>query len=133
MPDNTLTENQTRASNLLHAGVYKALVTGMIASTVLFAIGTILSSTGEKPLRLVSGWPAEFYSFSNLWQGLRTGDPIVISAIGTVALILTPISRLFVSLIAFIASREYKFVAITALVAATVVLSIILGVSGVLR
>lgn len=84
-------------------------------------------------MRLDSGWLASSRGMSGIWLGIRTGDPVMLSAAGAFILILTPISRIFVSLAAFTISRDFKFVALTAFVAITVTLSIYLGVTGVLR
>ena len=129
----TPTSVESEPSRLLHVAVYKALVTGMVVSTLLFADGILSAIIGGKPMRLDSGARSSFHGISGIWAGLLAADPVVLSAIGVVILILTPISRIFVSMITFTASRDFKFVAITAFVAITVAVSIVLGVTGVLR
>lgn len=131
--NNPLTAHESEPSRLLHAAVYKALVTGMVVSSLLFAAAIVSAIVSGKPMRLDSGWPPELHGFSGIWLGIRTADPVLLSVAGVVILILTPISRIFASIAAFTISRDFKFVGITVFVAVTVALAIFLGVTGVLR
>lgn len=57
-------------------------------------------------------------------------DPIAVMVVATVALILTPIARVAVSMLAFAMDRDYAFVAITGFVLLAIVFTIFLGVTG---
>jgi uncharacterized membrane protein len=131
--NNPRATHESEPSRLLHVAVYKALMTGMIVSSLLFAAAILSAIVSGKPMRLDSGWPPELHGLSGIWLGIRTADPVLLSVAGVVILILTPISRIFASIAAFTVSRDFKFVAITVFVAMAVALAIFLGVTGVLR
>jgi uncharacterized membrane protein len=50
--------------------------------------------------------------------------------VATVLLILTPVARVVVSIAAFAADRDYKFVVITSIVMFVMLLTVILGLLG---
>lgn len=58
-------------------------------------------------------------------RGVTSGDPIAIIQLGVLALILTPMMRVAMTVILFSAQREWLFVAITTTVLAILVLGLI--------
>jgi uncharacterized membrane protein len=90
--------------------VYRSLMVGMSISTALFV--------GGVSLQLARG------------AGLQVFDPIPLMKIGTVAMILTPVSRVAVSIVAFAVDRDYRFAGITSFVLVMIAISVLLGLSG---
>lgn len=113
----------------VYSGVYHALFIGMMTATVSFTIGVGLAlfRTGNVSLTLES---TKSYHLGNMVPGMLALDPIAFMLFGTIVTILTPISRVVVSLIAFLVDRDYQFVWITLWVLAAVSASVVLGLSG---
>jgi uncharacterized membrane protein len=114
----------------VYADVYRLLIGGMILSNVLFASGIILALLHPRFVPLTSQWIKAQYSWSILRRGLASGDPISLMLVATVLLILTPVARVVVSIAAFAADRDYKFVVITSIVMFVMLLTVILGLLG---
>lgn len=91
--------------------VYHSLMVGMAVSCTLFAVGVFLQ------LMDAAG------------RHLYDAEPVM--KMGVIAMILTPISRVVVSIFAFAADRDYRFVAITLAVLGSIAASILLGMHGV--
>jgi len=90
--------------------VYHSLVLGMAVSTALFSL-----ALGLQLLRAL---------------GVAAPDPTLLLRLGVIVMILTPVSRVVVSIAAFLRERDYRFAAITLVVLATLICSILLGLSG---
>lgn len=123
-----IAEQTGEPQNNVYTGVYHSLVIGMTASTVLFTFGVALAlirSYRGKPLIE----PARANDFGALWAGLWRLDPISVLALATALLILTPISRVVVSLVAFAIDRDRTFVVITGLVLVAIGVTVALGLS----
>ena len=93
------------------SAIYHALLTGMIISASLIGLGVLLQVAHA----------AHLFSY----------DPILLLKLGTVAIVLTPVSRVVVSILAFAEERDYPFVAVTLFVLAMIVFSTLLGLMGV--
>lgn len=93
------------------SAVYHALLAGMIISTSLFGLAVLLQLAHA--------------------AHLAAYDPVLLLKIGTVAMVLTPISRVVVSIIGFAAERDYAFVAVTVIVLVIIAASVLLGLTGV--
>jgi len=65
-----------------------------------------------------------------VWAGVRRLDPAAIISLGLLLMILTPVTRVAVSIYAFSRERDWKYVAITAFVLAVLVASFFLGKAG---
>jgi uncharacterized membrane protein len=111
----------------VYADVYKVLLGGMIASTVLFvaAIARGLMRPEFVPLR--PEWIKGHYHWRIIVQGIRSFDPTVIMLIATGLLILTPIARVVVSVYTFAVDGDRKFVIVTLIVLLVIILTVILG------
>ena len=114
----------------VYADVYAVLLAGMIASTVLFAIGVVRALLHSEVIPLTPEWVKSHYAWTAIKNGLRHFDPTVLMLIATALLILTPIARVIVSIYAFAVDRDWKFVAITSIVLAVMALTIVLGELG---
>lgn len=114
----------------VYADVYRLLIAGMLASNVLFAIGIVLAMLHPHYVPLSSRWVRSQYHVSMVLHGLREGDPTAVMLVATVLLILTPVARVVVSIYAFLVDHDYKFVAVTSVVLAVMILTVILGELG---
>jgi len=114
----------------VYANVYKVLLAGMIVSTALFAAGIVRALSHPQFIPLTPEWIKQHYHWRAVIDGIRSFDPTVIMLIATVLLILTPITRVLVSIYAFAVDRDYKFVAVTSMVMSVIVLTVVLGLFG---
>jgi uncharacterized membrane protein len=114
----------------VYADVYKVLLGGMLVSTALFALGIILALLRPQFIPLTPSWILQHYHWSVVVQGIRSLDPTVIMMIATALLILTPVTRVLVSIYAFAVDRDRKFVVVTSIVLLVMVLTVLLGMSG---
>jgi len=109
-------------SNVLRGGVLlSALIIG--AGVVLFYVRDAQSGGGllDRP------YP---HSLAEVSNGLAHGEPIAIIALGLLLLLSTPVVRVAVSIFAFVAERDWRYVVITALVLAILIASFLLGKGG---
>jgi uncharacterized membrane protein len=79
---------------------------------------------------LSSRWIRSEYHVSTVVHGLLAGDPTAIMLVATVLLILTPVARVMVSIVAFLVDHDKKFVVVTSTVFLVMVLTVILGELG---
>lgn len=114
----------------VYTDVYRMLIAGMIVSSVLFAIGIILAMLHPQYVPLTSRWVRSEYHAGLVVHGLLHGDPSAIMLVATVLLILTPVARVVVSIVAFLIDRDYKFVAVTSFVFLVMIITVILGELG---
>ncbi|HVO60163.1 MAG TPA: DUF1634 domain-containing protein [Terriglobales bacterium] len=119
---------QTEAN--VYSDVYRLLIGGMILSNVLFAAGILLALLHPRYLPLTPEWVKAQYQWRTLKHGLATGNPISLMLLATALLILTPVARVIVSIAAFAADRDYKFVVITSVVMLVMLLTVTLGLLG---
>ena len=95
---------------------------GVMLSASIILIGLIMLPFYSKGVS-VSGLLSLPQTFSQVWVGLLALQPQSIIALGLLVLIATPILRVAVSIIAFALERDYRFVVITAIVLAILILS----------
>lgn len=119
-----------RAEANVYADVYRLLIGGMILSNVLFAAGILLALLHRRFVPLTAQWVKAHYQWSTLSHGLAAGDSISLMLLATVLLILTPVARVVVSVAAFAADRDYKYVVITSIVMFVMLLTLVLGLLG---
>ena len=122
--------NPARTEENVYTDVYRMLIAGMIVSSVLFAIGILLAMLHPQYVPLTSRWIRSEYHVRLVVHGLLHGDPSSIMLVATVLLILTPVARVVVSIVAFLIDRDYKFVAVTSFVFLIMVVTVILGELG---
>jgi uncharacterized membrane protein len=109
----------------LNKAMYSILVVGMVSSTILYACGVLL-------LFLQNPNPSQttlthYSNLSDFVQQLLTLRASALLMFATIVLIGTPIARVFLSVCVFAVNRDRKFVVITGVVVAILVVSIILG------
>ncbi len=102
---------------------------GVVVSGVIIAIGVLLYY-----MRAAAGMglPVDTipHTLPMVAHGLATGDPLSIIALGLLLLLLTPVMRVAVSIGAFAIERDWRYVAITAIVLAILIISFLLGKGG---
>jgi uncharacterized membrane protein len=110
-------------SYVLRIGV---LVAGAIILVGL-ALFVIEGPSGTEPTSLhqVLAGGALTVHLGGIARGVASFDPIAIIQLGVLALVLTPLMRVAMTVILFVAQREWVFVAITATVLAILVLGLI--------
>ncbi|ANS77368.1 hypothetical protein AWM70_21115 [Paenibacillus yonginensis] len=100
---------------------------GIYVAAAVIIIGLLwLLITGE------GGYPKDTYptSFMGIINGVADWKPVAVIEAGLLLLILTPVLRVFVSLFVFLQEKDYRFVAITALVLVILIISFALGKAG---
>lgn len=118
------------AEENVYSGVYRVLMAGMFLSTAFFIIGVILALIHPSFIPLTSAWIQEQYHWRTIVGGLAHGDPAAFMMLATILLILTPVTRVMVSIYAFFVDKDYKFVAITSIVLLVMILTVILSSLG---
>lgn len=114
----------------VYNGVYRILLAGMFISTTFFMIGVVLALLHPAVIPLTSSWIKSQYNFHVFSEGLIHGSPASYMMMGTVLLILTPVTRVAVSIYAFFVDRDYKFVIVTSTVFFVMILTIVLSFFG---
>jgi len=113
------------------------LRTGVIASLAIIVAGTIVrfahhhdyldSRTQLEDLRTSQSFP---HSLKAVIDGVRQDRSDAIVAVGLLLLIVTPVIRVAVSIVAFAYQRDFTFVVLTAFVLGMLILSFLLGRAG---
>jgi len=101
------------------------LATGIYTTTGFYLIGLVLLFARGKTAPALSG--QYIHSMNEFFSSLLALDPRVFLYLGTISLILTPVSRVFVSIFAFWKERDFKFVGVTLIVFVVIVASVIVG------
>jgi uncharacterized membrane protein len=123
-PENERLEN---VGDNVYAEVYRILLAGMVASTLLFAAGVILALLHPAYVPLTASWVRQQYHWSAFTHGLATGNPGTLMMLATILLILTPVTRVLVSIYVFYLDHDYKYVMVTGIVFLVMVLTVILA------
>lgn len=111
----------------VYADVYRVLLAGMVLSTALFAIGVILALLHPAYVPLSAAWVRQQYHWRTFIHGLASANPGSFMLLATILLILTPVSRVLVSIYVFYVDRDRKYVVVTSIVFLVMVLTIILS------
>ncbi len=106
---------------------------GVLIAGAIIAIGVaLLLLRGAAPgqpvsladLRAEGGRPAAVHPVAMIRSALRA-EPAAVIQVGVVALILTPVTRVAMTIVLFLAERDRIFVAVTAAVLAVLALGLI--------
>lgn len=112
---------------------------GVLLSLVIVVAGLILSFThhptyfhsSKELVRLTTVDSGEFPdTIGGVWDGLKEVHGQAIIMVGLILLILTPVVRVAVSILAFVYEHDSKFVIFTTLVLALLILAFFLGAAG---
>ncbi len=114
----------------VYADVYKVLLGGMLISTGLFVMAIVRALLRPEFVPLTPEWIRQHYHWRVIVQGIRSFDPTVIMLIATALLILTPVTRVIVSMCALAVDRDRKFVGVTLIVLLVMVATVVLGLFG---
>lgn len=134
----------TRPSAAIGAGVTAEIAIsyllriGVVVSVALIVIGTVISFLHHPDYLHASGalhtlaTPGASFPHTprSVLDGLTTSRGQAIVMVGLGVLIATPIMRVGISIAAFVRERDWTFTAITAVVFALLVLSLLLGRAG---
>ncbi len=101
------------------------LATGMYLTIGLYLIGLVLLFAKGRPIPSLSG--QYFHSFGDFFSSIFSLHPRAFLYLGTITLILTPVSRVLISIIAFWKEKDFKYVGITAIVFLVIVMSVVAG------
>ena len=105
---------------------------GVILSAAVIVLGLVLLAVrggqgSQGDLAAARSFP---HSVATVWSGLLAFDPVSVITLGLILVILTPISRVAVSIVAFAAEGDRRYVIVTAIVLAILVASLVLGKAG---
>lgn len=117
----------TRAEQKIYADVYDVLTAGMIVSSILYAIGMALTLRHPHIVPLTRAFILRNYKLGEVAHGLTHFAPGAFMFVATVILILTPVSRVVISIYAFYSERDHRYVLVTGIVFLVIVLTVILG------
>lgn len=121
-----MNENQLKVeTKFINRVVAIILATGMYATIGLYLVGLVLLFTKGGDIPSLSG--QYFHSFSDFFSALFSLHPRAFLYLGTVTLILTPVSRVFISIIAFWKEKDFKYVGVTAIVFFIIMISVVAG------
>ena len=106
---------------------------GVLVAGAIILVGVVLfvirGPSGAEPTSLhqvLTGGALTVHP-GEIAHGVVSSDPIAIIQLGVLALVLTPMMRVAMTVVLFVAQREWLFVAITA----TVLVILVLGLIGV--
>lgn len=127
--DNRDKRTSATNNNMMNTIIAWVLQGGVIISSVLVLIGFLLLITSPGAL---SGSRTDIFphTFSELWPGLRGLHPQSIIVLGLLLLIATPVVRVIVSILAFALEHDLRYVVITCLVFAILLVSFIFVTGG---
>jgi uncharacterized membrane protein len=100
---------------------------GLSAAVILLGLGLLVAKgIFSNNVRIDAAIPYP-RDLAALASGLLALDPASVIMLGLVALIATPIARVAVSILAFALERDWRYVAITAIVLAILVAGLVMG------
>ncbi len=118
---------QSGVQDNVYAGVYYVLQGGMIVSTALFIVGLVRGMMLHTYFPLTPDWIKQHYHWEAVKSGLAALDPTTLMMLATVLLILTPVARVIVSIYVFAVDHDRKYVLVTSIVLAVMVLTFVLS------
>ena len=109
-------------SHVLRGGVLLSaavIILGAVLFYVRYLNGAIAFNSGVFP-----------HSFGSVVQEIGQGNPLAIIAGGLLLLLITPVMRVAVSIVAFLLERDWLYTVITIIVLAILIISFLLGKGG---
>ena len=126
----TAIEKEAGAEQNVYTGVYRVLLAGMLISSALFAIGIVRALLHPGYIPLTADWVRQQYHWRTLTKGLLELQPSSVMLVATALLILTPVTRVVVSIYAFAMDHDRKYVLVTSLVLLVMAITVVLGIFG---
>ncbi len=119
--------SQRPTDERLERGMSIVLVVGVVISALLVAAGFGASFVVGWNGALLGSAPAatDMTDFSGLLPRLGVLQPLAVTQLGLLVLIGTPVLRVAVSIAGFAAERDWFYVAVTAIVLALLLLSLV--------
>lgn len=121
------------AENHIYREVYRILVIGMWTSNLFFLLAAVAALLHAAQINLAPDAMLQEYSLRSLYLQALRFDPLPYAFAGVFVLVMTPIARVVISIAAFLHDRDYRYVVITSIVLACIVLTLALTMAGVLR
>lgn len=104
---------------------------GVIVSAAVIALGVLLFYiellAGRITLAAAQAFP---HSFGGELAALRTGSPVAVVVLGLLLLLITPVTRVAVSIVVFALEHDRLYTVITAIVLLILVISFLSGRGG---
>jgi len=120
----------TKAEDKIYADVYDVLMAGMVISNILFVAGLAFALIHPHFIPLTRAYVLRNYQWDAIVHGLASFRPITIMMAATLLLILTPVSRVLISIYAFHAGGDHKYMIVTGIVFVVIVVTVLLGLLG---
>jgi len=120
----------TKAEDKIYADVYDVLMAGMVISNILFVGGLALALIHPHFIPLTRAYVLRDYHWRTVMHGLASFRPVTIMMVATLLLILTPVSRVLISIYAFHTGGDHKYVIVTGIVFVVIVVTVLLGLLG---
>jgi len=102
---------------ILASGMYTTIGFYLIGLILLFINGDAVPQTSLQ----------YFHTFGSFLSSMLSLNPRSFLYLGTISLILTPVSRVFISIFAFWKEKDRKFVVVTTMVFLVIVASVVVG------
>jgi uncharacterized membrane protein len=127
-PDSADRDRLLRTAELVISNVLRG---GVILSAAVVLLGVVMYYwryfTGAPTSHTEGAFP---HSLSAVVHGLAAGNPQAVVALGLLLLLITPVLRVAVSIVAFALERDWRYTAITALVLLILIASFLSGRGG---
>ncbi len=119
-------------AHLLRAGVVASFVTVGVGIVLLVVTGKTGYGTFDivhvqNIIRYQGDHPHFPISLRDVWDGVSVAKPYAFISLGLLILILTPVMRVVVTVVAFVIERDWQYVLITGFVFCMLLLSFLLG------
>ncbi|MGH9526683.1 MAG: DUF1634 domain-containing protein [Terriglobales bacterium] len=111
----------------VYAIVYRVLMWGMFISTGLYIVGLFRALLSHQAVPLSADWVRTQMQWHIFWPNLLHLQASAILLLATVVLILTPVSRVVLSIYAFWVDHDRRYVGVTSIVFGVIVLTVLLS------
>lgn len=122
--DDPIRRTEIIVSNVLRGGVILSALVLLAGVLLFFALGD------EKAYASISGGPSYPHGIAEVFAGLGRLDPVSIMALGLMLMIITPVTRVAVSIYAFAKEGDWRYVLVTGIVLLVLIGSFLLGKAG---
>ncbi len=105
----------------MNRAIYHVLLGGVLVAVVLIGVGYVLGAANPAGLTQVP------LSLPEIAQELVHLTPAGFLALGVILMILTPVARVFLSIVAYVRDRDSFYIVITMIVFLNLLVGILLG------
>ncbi len=128
--DHRLATTTPNTEEKIYADVYDVLMIGMVISNILFIAGLALALAHPHFVPLTRDYIRSNYHWQAIKKGLASFRPVSLMMLATLLLILTPVSRVLISVYVFYRGKNHKYVIVTGTVSLVIALTVLLGSLG---